>query len=102
MRNVTANILPALPPEQLALTRYVSATFKAVFIGTVAFFFENSARDTEVGICCKLSEQKLEMVRIEGNITIQITDDLPPESFYSFIPHIEGSHLTGKIAITSI
>src|SRR5258708_1138139 len=102
MWNVTADLLPALPAEQLALTRHVSAPFKAVSIGTVTFLLKDCSSDAERGVRSKLAGQECEMVRVKGDVTIQIADDFPMQASHSFISSVESPHLCGKTAIAPL
>src|SRR5689334_7192657 len=85
MRDIPANVVPALLPEDLALARDMSPAFEAVFIGAVTvFFLEHGSRNTLLRIRDEPPEQKLKVVIVERNVAVEVADDLPWDVLHPF------------------
>src|SRR4051794_296186 len=72
VRDISADVVEAPAPEELALSGHVVLTLEAVSFGAVAFFLEDRASDTELGILCESLQEKLQMVLLEGDVRVQI------------------------------
>src|SRR4051812_29767281 len=72
VRDVSADVVEAPAPEELALSGHVGLTLEAVDFGAISFFLEDRASDAELGILCEALQEKLEMVPLEGDVRVQI------------------------------
>ena len=75
-RNIAANLLPTLLPEQLATARNMAMTLETISVRAISFFPKNCSRHTQNRIVREFPEEKLKIIRVERNIPIQISDDV--------------------------
>ena len=72
---------------------------EAVDIRAIALFPEHRASHTQRRIALELPQQKLDVVRIEGNVAIQIADDVVGKVLDALEPGVEAAHFRAKAAL---
>src|ERR1700722_19558371 len=75
IRDVTADFTEAVEPEKLARAVDRSFAFKTIFHRVPVFFRVSRAGDAERGVFGKFLQQKFKMIRPEGNVGIEVSDD---------------------------
>src|ERR1700723_277722 len=99
MRDISADLVPALFPEQLALTRNVLSTLEAVFRRIVTFLCEDCSSDAEGRVLREFPEEELEVILVKGNISVQVTKHFIPKTFDSFIAGVESVYLACEVPV---
>src|ERR1700761_5819920 len=95
---ISANFLKAFAPKYLALPGDMIAAFKAVRAGVISsLFLECRTGNTQTRILPDFIEQKLEMIRIERDVRIQIADHVILQILHALQAGIERVHLGGKM-----
>src|SRR6516165_961566 len=103
VRNITPDILKTLTPEKLARASHIILTFKAVFARVItSVLCEWRSTHTEIRILAKLPHHEFHVVRFEGNIGVQVSQDLERERLNLFEGGINGLRLRSKIAVLAL
>src|SRR5208283_50145 len=95
----SSDFLKAALSKHLAAARNMVMPLKALPLGAVSVLLEDRSRDPKVGICIKLAQDKLNIIRIEGKISIEIAQNLIVQVLESFITSVESSHFGCKAAV---
>src|SRR5258708_22209961 len=99
VRDIAPNFLETLPSKKLALSGNVILSFKAVGFRTISVLSKNCSSDTQAIVFYQLTQKKLEMIFVQGNIRIQIPYDLVSEVLHLLLAGVECVNLCGEIAI---
>src|SRR5208283_1255716 len=98
----SSDLLKAALSKHLAAARNMVMPLKALPLGAVSVLFEDRSRDPKVGICIKLAQDKLNIIHIEGNISIEIPQNLIVQVLDSFIAGVESLHFGCKAAVSPL
>src|SRR5262245_17156977 len=94
MRHVAADLPEALTPEQLALAGDVVLALEAVRIRAVAaVLLEDGAGHAQPRILGEAFEEKLQVILLERDVTVEIADDVVLELLDTRVAGVEGVHL---------
>src|SRR5262249_41753065 len=97
---ISSDIFKTLAPEHLALSGYVELPFEAVRFRIVAALFpKHRSCNTEPRIFTELRQEKLEMIRVQKYVGVQIPDYLILQMFHSFLARVECIHFGRKIPL---
>ena len=97
MWNVSADLLEALPPEQLHAAGNMVAAFEAIASRIVARLEERSTGDAEPGIVRKLGDQKPQVTGVEGHVSVEVADDVEIEGLDASVAGAERRDLGGEV-----
>src|SRR5262245_139290 len=103
-RLVPSDRLETLASEQLARPRNVFDARKPIVIPGPRFpavLAMIRAGDAESGVLGELAEKVFDVIRVERNVRVEITDDPVGKVPYAREAGVEGVHLPGKSALCS-
>ncbi len=97
-RHVATDGFKAVAPKELTASPDILDVCEAIVV-LKSSFSKRCARYTEV--CCRrhLSQKKLEMLGLERDVCIQITDDIELKFSKQCVTGIEGVHLSSKVPL---
>ncbi len=95
---VAADLLVARAPEHLAGARHVLDVGEAVVVLVIAFA-ERGARDAEPGVLREAAQEELEVVRVEGDVGVEVADDVVGQVAQRRVAGVERTHLAGEVAL---
>src|SRR5271157_851853 len=75
---------------------------KTVVINLVGTFPERCPNESQGGVFGKFVKQKRKVVRVKGNVGVQISDRVVIELLQFGIPCIEGMNFSGEMALKTL
>ena len=100
-RHVSANFVETLAPEQLARARYVLDVREPIVVVS-SVLDEGSAGDAQPRVGGELTDEKIEVVGAEGNVRVDIANDIERNVFDRIEAGIEALDLGGKAAFVPL
>src|SRR5688572_12047388 len=96
---VASDLLEALAPEELTAAGDVFLTFETVSSGVISVLDEDRASNPEGRVRGELGEQRFQVVSVEGQIGVQITNHVVLEMSHAFVPGAERKCLGCEAAL---
>src|ERR1035441_5208333 len=100
-RHISADRLKTLAPEQLAAAPDILDILETIIV-LVQTFPERGTRKSELRILLHCSYQKLEVIRLEGDVGVQVADDFEVQIFHPLVSSIEGMRLPREMPFLSL
>ena len=98
---VPADFLVAIAPEKLAGPGYVLDAGEAVIV-LLGLFPEGCPCHSQPRVFCKSVQKKGDVISIEGNIGVQVADDVVIQIPDPVVSRIESMHLAGKVTLAAL
>src|SRR5687767_8643306 len=87
--NVTAHFLETCPPEQLTPAGHVVFTLETVAARVISGLAKHRSRHAEFRRCLEATGKEFEVIRLEREIRVEISDDVEIEVTDALEPMVE-------------
>src|SRR5580704_4927271 len=96
--SVSADFLEAFAPEKLAPAKHVVFIVETVLQRIVVGLAHGGAGHAQPGVLRKFLHEKIHVIRLEGNIRVQIAQHIEFKELDTLEAGVKGMHLAGKTA----